>query len=245
MTEQKLDYNKSYIDVLETLSAVNPRIKVVKNGDKLTIMANNQSSNFCYILEAPVSYFNMPVNEIGFIDFNRFKKFYEAMSSKTVTSTLSVNVDDDGSAVDMIFKNEVRSDKLTLRLGDTTLPTFDSSFHELAEHNQDVAVEFDEETINELQRKISIIGADYIDVTANENVLNFNVYTMRSADRADYPIFLNQPAAKSFSLKFTADTLNLLPKGKYKIDIDADGCLVLVQEREDDIKLQIMLLAEE
>ena len=99
MTEQKLEYNKSYIDVLETLSAVNPRIKVVKNGDKLTIMANNQSSNFCYILEAPVSYFNMPVNELGFIDFNRFKKFYEAMSSKTVTSSLSVNVDDDGSEI--------------------------------------------------------------------------------------------------------------------------------------------------
>lgn len=245
MQEQKLEYNKSYIDVLETLSAVNPRIKVVKNGDKLTIMTNNQASNFCYIMEAPVSYFNMPVDQLGFIDFNRFKKFYEAMSSKTVNATLSVNVDDDGSALDMIFKNEARSDKLTLRLGDTTLPTFDASFNELAENSKDVSVEFDQETIKELQRKISIIGADYIDVTANENVLNFNVYTMRSADRADYPIFLSQPAAKNFNLKFTAETLNLLPEGKYKIEIDADGCLVLEQEREDEIKLKIMLLAEE
>lgn len=245
MTEQKLDYNKSYIDVLETLSAVNPRIKVVKNGDKLTIMSNNQSSNFCYILEAPTSYFNMPVNELGFIDFNRFKKFYEAMSSKTVFASLSVNVDDDGTAVDMIFKNEARSDKLTLRLGDTTLPTFDSSFQELADHSPDVVVEFDQETIKEIQRKISIIGADYIDVTSNDNVLNFNVYTMRSADRADYPVFLEQPAAKPFAIKFTAEALNLLPEGKYKIEIDADGCLVLFQEREDDIKLKIMLLAEE
>ena len=245
MQEQKLEYKKSYIDVLETLSAVNPRIKVKKNGGNLTILANNQASNFCYILEAPVSYFDMPVEELGFIDFNRFKKFYEAMSSKTVFASLSLNVDDDGSAIDMIFKNDARSDKLTLRLGDTTLPTFDSSFHELAEHNKDVVVEFDEETINELQRKISIIGADYIDVSANENILNFNVYTMRAADRADYPIFLSAPAAKNFNLKFTAETLNLLPKGKYSIDIDADGCLFLTQEREDDIKLQIMLLAEE
>ena len=245
MQEQKLEYNKSYIDVLETLSAVNPRIKVVKNGEKLTIMANNQASNFCYIMEAPISYFNMPVEQLGFIDFNRFKKFYEAMSSKTVSASLSVNVDDDGTAVDMILKNEARSDKLTLRLGDTTLPTFDASFNELAEHAKDVSVEFDEETINELQRKISIIGADYIDVSANDNVLNFNVYTMRSADRADYPIFLSQPAAKQFNLKFTAETLNLLPKGKYNIEIDAEGCLWLNQEREDEIKLQIMLLAEE
>ena len=245
MQEQKLEYNKSYIDCVDSLSPVNHRIKLTKIGDKVSIKGNNLPSNLCYIIEAPVSYFGMPVDQIGLVDFTRFKKFYEAMSTKTVSASLSLNIDDDGSAVDMIFKNEERSDTLTLRLGDTSLPTFDASFNELAEHQNDVVAEFSEETINELQRKISIIGADYIDVIANENVLNFCIYTMRSADRADYPVFLSQPSTKSFKLKFTAETLNLLPKGKYKIEIDADGCLYMKQIREDEISVEIMLLAEE
>lgn len=245
MKEEKLEYNKSYIDAVDSLSAVNHRILMSKEGDKVTIKANNLPSNFCYILQAPTSFFGMPVDKIGLVDFTRFKKFYEAMSTKTVSANLSLNIDDDGSAVDMLFKNETRSDTLTLRLGDTSLPTFDASFNELAEHQQDVVSEFDEETIDQLQRKISLIGADYIDVIANDNVLNFCIYTMRSADRADYPVFLSQPSTKSFKLKFTAETLNLLPKGKYKIEIDADGCLYMKQIREDEISVEIMLLAEE
>lgn len=245
MKEEKLEYNKTFIDTLDSLAAVNHRIMISKTGDRVSIKSNNLPSNFCYIVEAPTSYFGMPVDKIGLVDFTRFKKFYEAMSTKTVAANLSLNIDDDNSAVDMIFKNETRSDTLTLRLGDTSLQTFNASFKELAEHNNDVVAEFDEETIDQLQRKISIIGADYIDVIANENVLNFCIYTLRSADRADYPVFLTQPATKSFKLKFTAETLNLLPKGKYKIEIDADGCLNMKQIREDEISVEIMLLAEE
>lgn len=245
MKEQNLEYNKSFIDTVDSLCGVNHRILISKCGERVKIKSNNLPSSFCYIIDAPLSFFNMPCNQVGLIDFTRFERFYDAMSSKTVPASLSLNLDDENEAVEMIFKNETRSDKLTLRLGDTSLPTFDASFNELAENSKDVTLELDEDTINELQKKISIIGADYIDVDANENVLNFNIYTMRSADRADYPIFLNTPASKNFHLKFTAETLNLLPKGKYNLEVDAEGCLSLYQIREDDIKVQIALLAED
>lgn len=245
MKEEKLEYQKAFIDTVDSLSAVNHRILIDRIGEKVQIRANNLESNFCYILEAPLSYLNMPVEHIGIIDFARFKRFYEALSSKTSPASLSVMVDDENDAVDMIFKNENRSDKLTLRLGDCSLPTFKPSFNELAENSSDVVAVFDEETINEIQKKISIIGGDYIDVMANEKVLNFCIYTMRSADRADHPIFLESDAAKQFQLKFSAGIISMLPKGKYDVEIDADGCMVLKQIREDEIKLQIMLLAEE
>lgn len=245
MKEEKLEYNKAFIDTVDSLSAVNHRILIDKIGDKVQIRANNLESNFCYVLEAPLSYLNMPTDHIGIIDFARFKRFYEALSSKTTPASLSVTVDDENDAVDMIFKNENRSDKLTLRLGDCSLPTFKPSFNELAEHEKNVVAVFDEETINELQKKISIIGGDYIDVMANEKVLNFCIYTMRSADRADHPVFLEQDASGQFQLKFAAGIVSMLPKGQYNLEIDAGGCLYLKQIREDEISLEIMLLAEE
>lgn len=245
MREEKLEYNKEFIDTVESLSQANHRILITKNGDSVTIKGNNEASNFCYILTAPTALFNQTVDKIAIIDFTRFKKFYEAMSSKTVASTLMVSIDDQNDATDMIFTNEGRSDKLTLRLGDSSMPTFKASFNTLAEHEVDVEGVMDEDMIDQIQRKISLVGGDYIDVTANDHLLNFCIYTMRSADKADHPVFLEKNPTKFFSLKFAAQILNLIPKGKYKMEIDSDGAISLVQERENGIRLEIMLLAEE
>lgn len=244
MKEEKLAYNKAFIDTVDTLSPVNHRVKIMKEDGNVVIRANNQASTFCYIITAPEDQFAMPVERLGIIDFTRFKKFYEAMSTKTIEPSLSLGIDDQNEACNIYFRNEGRSDKLTLSAGDCTLDTFKSAFNVLAEHASDAVLDFTEEQINELQRRISLVGADYIDISAKDNVLNFCIYSMRSADRADFPITLETPAVKDVNLKFAAEVLTLLPRGNYKMEIDADGCMNLKQVRDDGIELEIMLLAE-
>ena len=224
MKEEKLAYNKAFIDTVDTLSPVNHRIKITKENGNVVIRANNQASTFCYIITAPEDQFALPIERLGIIDFTRFKKFYEAMSTKTIEPSLSLGIDDQNEACNIYFRNEGRADKLTLSAGDCTLDTFKSAFNVLAEHASDAVLDFTEEQINELQRRI--------------------IYSMRSADRADFPITLETPAAKDVNLKFAAEVLTLLPRGNYKMEIDADGCMNLKQVRDDGIELEIMLLAE-
>lgn len=245
MKEEKLEYNKAFIDLVEKLSPVNHRILITKVDDKAVILSNNEDMNFCYVLEAPLSYINMPTDQIAIIDFTRFKKFYDAMSTKTASPSLSITVDDKNDGVSMIFKNPERSDKLSLSLGDASLPTFKPGFKELAPHSNDVVMKLDEEKINEIQKKISIIGGNYIDVASVDSLLNLFIYTMQSADTAEYPIQLETPAAKEFKSKYNASIFPLIPKGDYDVEIDGDGCMFLKQIREDEIKLSIMLLSED
>ena len=245
MKEEKLEYNKAFIDLVEKLSPVNHRILITKVGEKAVIRSNNEETNFCYVLEAPLSYISMPTNQIAIIDFTRFKKFYDAMSTKTASPELSIVMDDKNDGVSMIFKNPERSDKLSLSLGDASLPTFMPGFKELAPHTNDVVLRLDEEKINEIQKKISIIGGNYIDIAPADTLLNFFIYTMQSADTAEYPILLETPGAREFKSKYNASIFSLIPKGNYDVEIDGDGCMFFKQVREDEIKLSIMLLSED
>lgn len=256
MKEEKIEYDKSFIDLVERLSPVNHRILITKEGAKAVIRSNNEECNFCYIIEAPLKYIGLPVDELGILDFTRFKKFYDSMSTKTTPASLSVMIQekplslDEGSTVKeeasrIVFKNAERSDKLSLSLGDTSLPTFKPGFHELAEHENHVVTVLTEDMINEIQKKISIIGGNYIDVEPKDNVLNLFIYTMQSADTAEYPILLEQPATQEFKSKYNAAIFSLIPKGDYETEIDLNGCIFLKQKRDDEIKLSIMLLSED
>ena len=84
-----------------------------------------------------------------------------------------------------------------------------------------------------------------IDVEPKDNVLNLFIYTMQSADTAEYPILLEQPATQEFKSKYNAAIFSLIPKGDYETEIDLNGCIFLKQKREDEIKLSIMLLSED
>ena len=106
-------------------------------------------------------------------------------------------------------------------------------------------MKFSEDMIEEMKKKISIVGSDYVDMNVNENVLNFCIYSMRSADRADYPIMLETPCTKSFKLKFFAELFNLLPTANYEAQIDSEGMFFLKQIREDEIDLSVALLSED
>ena len=77
MKEEKIEYDKSFIDLVERLSPVNHRILITKEGAKAVIRSNNEECNFCYIIEAPLKYIGLPVDELGILDFTRFKKFYD------------------------------------------------------------------------------------------------------------------------------------------------------------------------
>ena len=256
MKEEKIEYDKSFIDLVERLSPVNHRILIVKEDDKVVIRSNNEECNFCYIIEAPLKYIRLPVDELGILDFTKFKKFYDYKSTKTTPASLSVMIQDkplsldDGSTVKeeasrIVFKNTELTGEMSLSLGDTSLPTFKPGFHELAEHENHVVTVLTEEMINEIQKNISIIGGNYIDVEPKDKVLNLFIYTMQSADTAEYPILLEQPAAQEFKSKYNAAIFSLIPKGDYEKEIDLNGCIFLKQKREDEIKLSIMLLSED
>ena len=235
---------------------MNHRILIVKEDDKVVIRSNNEECNFCYIIEAPLKYIRLPVDELGILDFTKFKKFYDYKSTKTTPASLSVMIQDkplsldDGSTVKeeasrIVFKNTELTGEMSLSLGDTSLPTFKPGFHELAEHENHVVTVLTEEMINEIQKNISIIGGNYIDVEPKDKVLNLFIYTMQSADTAEYPILLEQPAAQEFKSKYNAAIFSLIPKGDYETEIDLNGCIFLKQKREDEIKLSIMLLSED
>ena len=228
----------------------------MKEDDKVVIRSNNEECNFCYIIEAPLKYIRLPVDELGILDFTKFKKFYDYKSTKTTPASLSVMIQDkplsldDGSTVKeeasrIVFKNTELTGEMSLSLGDTSLPTFKPGFHELAEHENHVVTVLTEEMINEIQKNISIIGGNYIDVEPKDKVLNLFIYTMQSADTAEYPILLEQPAAQEFKSKYNAAIFSLIPKGDYETEIDLNGCIFLKQKREDEIKLSIMLLSED
>lgn len=119
---KEMNYKLSFINVVDSLSKINPQLMFKHKDGKIKLRANNASKNCLYLMDAPESYFGFDGECLCMIDYKKFKGFFDVFNNissdekKSEETLISVEYDGDNEPIQMNLKSSKRSAAFNYRL---------------------------------------------------------------------------------------------------------------------------------
>ena len=200
-----INYDARYIEFLDQLTKINPRIRVKREGDRMVVRLFDavHGHALSVILSAPVSMFDMAQEKITFINFSDFYQYY-----KLFNSTPSIDIDDQN-----VYLNDPNDGSLmTYRISANQLKKREYPNPPAAEYAYSVNI--DGATLNTLAKMVAKQSSKNTEITCtSDGKVNFRVVSGNGHHSFDKPMNATSIAdgAESFELSITSDSFDKLP----------------------------------
>jgi hypothetical protein len=161
MSSKQIAFNKSFLDVIRSLTPIQPSMKFSRSNDIVTVLMASTSKSIAFKIDAPVSFFDFEGTEINFRDFSEFHQFINAFESIALTQTEnSMVISNQNSEINYVLTKKEAMPKIPTGISrKEPNVTFILSVKDLAEISKMsnlVKAEFIEIKFNKTSNQISI-----------------------------------------------------------------------------------------
>jgi uncharacterized protein YxeA len=226
----KVTYDKAYMDLLNRLSAINPRIRIAKVGDNIEIRNASDTSALAYHLIAPASAFAFLGEDVAFSNFSSFYSTLNFFQDAEIEQTSTAEI-------------QIRKGRSISRYRFASTDLIKDAWEELDYSDPYLQFVMTQENIKQINNVIKNIIQNHKD-----NVLTLNgdekslKYTITSRVHENTYTDEIQSVEKYGKVDYAlmASTFSSIPEGSYECGIGAEGSMRLtLLNTVNDIVLHI------
>lgn len=255
--KNSLSYDISFIDVLSSVAAINPQVLINKDNQKqsLYVTSNTRDTKVYYTISAPAEKFNFSGTKFPIMIYQKFKQYFSAcqISDKTKLPVMeTINDDTDGEPVTVVVKQPVINTEIKHNLGivDAIIKPalYDSendSYFDIGVNEESAKFALSVEQLRYIQGMVGTVGATNIKFAVSNGICTITLFNPKTSDVCSQSYSVETlPNGQDFDITISASSLAFLPMSKYNVIIDKDGMIHFAEDRADDIKVNLYLMAE-
>ena len=241
-----MNYNKEFIDLMYQIKPITNTFGIIKDVQTDTLKIGYKGESIGFILTAPAEYLEFPGDFLGFMDFDRFIKYYnifnivnkdEALSD---TPLLDYNLNEDQQVGEIVIKSSKGKQKFTYRAG-TPTSVRAQKFNGVKLPSIDALFKLTEAQTEHLHKIMSIVKPDLVNFAFNGSTCVVTIANMIFSDSYEIEYTLDNPVETNFSFPVLAESINLIPGGEYNLEVCKKGYIGFHQVRDDKINLELYI----
>lgn len=242
---KQMNYDPKYISLMTELASINPQLIFKKVDEKVSVKAIEQTDkSVCFFLDAPTEAFGFESDSLAVIDFKRLVSYFNTFNKENKdealsdTPVLSVEYSDDDAteAVTMHIKSSKVKAAFKHRLANEDV-IVKPTFNKVKFPSVDAKFNLSQDNIAELNKMLSLTGADRIKWAFSGSVCTITLFNTRTNDTYENDYVLDGSVAADFDFTTLSKGFTLLPKGSYNIEVSKSGIMSFTQERGDKLDL--------
>ncbi len=230
-----MQINKQYIELLKSLTSINPSVLILRDGENNVTRMLNATKDIFYELIAPKSVFDFQGDDIGFFAFPEFHDLFSAFADSEVTSVdaRKLKIKDTESGDSFTYSTHERQYiKGTFKgidLADTHFKFFMS----------------DKMRAN-IKNRAGLISADRINFVSNdddtlkvtmvnsktENDFSFNIGKTDVSPENGHVMDVDSGMRTDLSVVFPSGIISKLPNGDYDVEVSNTGLITFTLKAE-------------
>lgn len=242
MKQENFEFKNEYISAVKTICGIQSTLIFSKKNENIELLGNNDEITIAFTLKAPKEYFNLPVNEIAILDFNRFSQFYN-----TVLKPILAIESDETSPKNIIISSETGLTNIRQRLVESSIIE-KPQFEDINFIANGGTLSLSKEELSNINKMISMISGDKnaVKINVKNDIATVIVYNERTSDRFEQTYKLEIPSTSENSYEFQCEDFIKIPNAPYKISFNTDDkSAKFSQVREDKIELNIYIAESE
>lgn len=238
-----MEYNKDFVTLLADVKPITNVFGINKIADD-KIKVKFKGDTIGFIITAPVEYFPFPSDFVGFLDFDRFMKYFNIFDVPNKdekladTPILDWNTTDAGAAGEIIIKSSKGKQKFTYRTG-TAKAIREQKFESLVLPSIDATFTLTEAQNTHLHKIISIVKPEIIAFNFSGDVCKVTLTNMIFKDTYEIEYKLDNAVTEDFGFSVSAESVTLIPNGEYKLEATKRGHIAFHQVRTDKITFDL------
>lgn len=237
-----MNYNKDLIDLISELKPITTMFGIINEEDKIKIKCKTDEIGF--ILTAPAEYLPFPGGFLGFLDFDRFMKYFNIFDQPNKDEkladipTLEWVLNDEQKVKDIVIGSSRGRQKFTYRTG-TEKSIKEQKFNTVKLPTIDATLILTEAQNANLHKIISIVKPDLINFAFVDDICKVTLNNMEFSDSYEIEYKLDNTVETEFNFNVLKDSIDCIPAGDYKIEVCNRGYLGFHQIRTDNIHLEL------
>lgn len=243
---KQMNYDPKYISLMTELAAINPQL-IFRKTEEETVSVKaieGTDKSVCFFLDAPARAFDFASESLAVIDFKRLVSYFNTFNkdskdeSKADAPVLSVEYSDDEAteAVTMHIKSKQVKAAFKHRLANEDV-IVKPNFNKVKFPSVDAKFTLTQDQIAELNKMLSLTGADRIKWAFSGSVCTVTLFNTRTNDTFENVYVLNESVENDFDFTTLSKGFTLLPKGSYNLEVSKGGIMSFKQDRDDALDL--------
>lgn len=239
-----MNYNKDLIELINNIKPITNTFGIIKEEDTESIKIKFKGETIGFILTAPEEYLQFPGDFLGFLDFDRFMKYYNIFDLPNKdekladTPLLEWVVNDEGAAAEIVISSSKGKQQFKYRTG-TKQAIKEQKFNGAKLPSVETTFTLSKAQNEHLHKIISIIKPDIVNFTFVDDICKVNLKNMTFDDSYEIEYKLDTAVEEEFSMPILVESINLIPAGEYKLEVCSRGYIGFHQVRTDNIKLDL------
>lgn len=239
-----MNYNQDFITTLSTIKPITNSFGIIKEEENEKLKIKFKGETVGFILSAPESYLQFPGDFLGFLDLDRFLKYYNIFNIENKDEELadkpqlSFNVNQEQQVNEIVIGSSKGKQKFTYRTGNKQ-SIAEQKFNGAKLPTIDTVLKLSKAQNDHLHKIISIVKPNIINFAFSNNTCKITFNNIVTDDKYDIEYNTEIPVENEFNYNIMAESINVIPSGEYTLNICSRGYIQFHQERTDGIELDL------
>lgn len=242
METQNFNFKPEYITAVKSICGIQSTLIFTKKNENIELLGNNDEVTVAFTLKAPNEYFDLPVNEIAILDYNRFSQFYTS-----VLKPILAIESDENNPKNIIISSETGLTNIKQRLVESSVIE-KPQFEDINFITNGGTLLLSKEELTTINKMIGMISGDKntIKIKINNDIATIIIYNERTSDRFEQSYNLEVASNSENIYEFQCEDFIKIPNSSYRISFNTeDKSAKFTQVREDKIELNIYIAESE
>jgi len=210
----EITYNKEYLDLVKSLSSINPAIIFEKvENNRILVKRNNASSSIIYTLEASDTNFNFSSEDLAFYNYPEFHQLLSVFDDPTLTESENK------------IKIEENKSKIHYKVSDSEVIQKVNGTGKVPPPNAIITISSDQ--LDEIKKMIGLVSAEKVKfkVTEGSKELTCKFFNLSHSNNWENEYEVDKESDIDFELTISSQVFSLIPKNSYEIRINEAGVI--------------------
>ena len=224
MSSKQIAFNKAFLDVVRSLTPIQPSMKFSREGDVVTVLMASTSKSIAFKIDAPATFFDFEGTDINFRDFSEFHQFINAFESISLTQAEnSMVISNQNSEINYVLTNPAAMPKI---------PT------SIARKDPNVTFILSVKDLTEISKMSNLVKAEYIEIKFNKTSNQIALKLFNSAhDNSFKKTYTPEKIAENtdtFDFIIRSEVISRMPDvSDYRISLVNSGFIFLEWQKDD------------
>jgi hypothetical protein len=224
MATKQISFNKSFLDVIRSLTPLQPSMKFTRDSNIVSVLMASTSKSIAFKLDAPAAFFDFEGTEINFRDYSEFHQFINAFESIALTQTEN----------SMVISNQNSEINYVM----TKVAAMPKSPTGIARKDPNVTFILSVKDLAEIAKMSSLVKAEFIEIKFNKTSNQISIKIFNSAhDNSFKKTYTPEKIAEgtdNFDFIIRSEVISRMPDySDYRISLVNTGFIFLEWKKDE------------